>query len=102
MPISGYVANGGGTDFFGLFDIPSVRRTELYDVLVTRGLRIDFETFEAPLNLFYKQINGALLLWVLALLQVSVALYHHIWKKVQTLVGMLPERLGNKGSRDYA
>lgn len=99
MPITGYVANGGGTNFFGLFDIPSFRRTEIYDVLVTQGMGIDFRTFEAPLDRFHKQISGQLLLWMLILLHVSAALYHHFWKKDQTLVRMLPERLVKRLSR---
>ena len=96
MPITGYVANGGGTDFFGLIDIPSFRRTGIYDVLVTQGMGIDFGTFEAPLDLFHKQISGALLLWMLILVHVSAALYHHLWQKDQTLVRMLPSRLAKR------
>ena len=96
MPITGYVANGGGTDYFGLIDIPSFRRTEIYDILITQGMGIDFRTFEAPLDLFHKQISGALLLWMLILVHVSAALYHHFWQKDQTLVRMLPSRLAKQ------
>ena len=98
MPITGYVSNGGGANFFWLIKIPAFWTTGLYDLLVTRGMGGGFETFSAALEYFH-HTSGAWLVWVLIVIHVAAALYHHYWKKDQTLVRILPERLAKRFSR---
>jgi cytochrome b561 len=93
MPLTGWMGSGGPTDVFGAFEVPAVNASWLYDLIVTQGLGIDFKTFEAPIDFIHKEIGGARLVWILILIHVSAALYHHFYKKDQTLVRMLPARL---------
>ena len=92
MPLTGWMGSGGPTDVFGVFEVPAFRGSWLYDLLVTQGLGIDFETFEAPVDFFHKAIGGSRLVWILILIHVSAALYHHFYKRDRTLVRMLPAR----------
>jgi cytochrome b561 len=89
MPLTGYIGTGVNTEYFFLFDIPKFESTYLYNLLVTDGLGISFETFEEPVDFVHKNIGGAWLVWMLILGHVMAALYHHFIKKDQTLYKMM-------------
>jgi cytochrome b561 len=89
MPLTGYIETGVNTEYFFLFDIPKFESTYLYNLLVTDGLGISFETFEEPVDFVHKNIGGAWLVWMLILGHVMAALYHHFIKKDQTLYKMM-------------
>jgi len=89
MPLTGYIGTGVNTEYFFLFDIPKFESTYLYNLLVTDGLGISFETFEEPVDFVHKNIGGAWLVWILILGHVMAALYHHFIKKDQTLHKMM-------------
>jgi len=59
---------------------------------VTQWMSLDWDTFEKPLDIFHKEIAGPWLLSILICIHVGAALYHHFWKKDQTLVRMLAIR----------
>lgn len=94
MPITGYFGTGVNTEFFNLFDIPKFRDTALYDIFVTNWLQLDWETFEAPMDFIHKQ-GGATLVWILIGTHIAAALYHHLHKKDNVLLRMLPVSLRN-------
>ena len=89
MPLTGYIGTGVNTEYFFMFDIPKFESTYLYNLLVTDGLGISFETFEEPVDFVHKNIGGAWLVWILILGHVMAALYHHFIKKDQTLHKMM-------------
>ena len=88
MPVTGYLGTGVHTEFFFLFDIPKFEDTAMYKALVTDGLGIGFEEFEAPIDFIHKKIMGAWLTWLLIVGHVLAALYHHFAKKDRTLLRM--------------
>ena len=87
MPLSGYFGTGAPTDF-GLFTVPSFEETRLFHWV--SGDAITFEAWEQPLDFFHKRIGGALFVWILIVIHVSAGLYHHYYRKDNSLVRMLP------------
>ncbi len=89
MPITGYLGTGVDTEFFFLFDITQFRETALYEQWITQGLGLSWDEFEEPIDFVHKK-SGEYFVWVLILLHVSAALFHHFHKKDNVLRRMLP------------
>lgn len=87
MPFTGYIGTGVNTEFFSLFDIPKFESTSVYQSIVTNGMGLTFEEFEAPVDFIHKNM-GEYVVWVIILGHVAAALYHHFVKKDRTLVKM--------------
>lgn len=91
MPLSGWLGYGGqSVNFFWLFDIPTFRTTELFQWLVVEKMSMDFDTFESPIDFFHKVLAGRWMVWILILVHVAAALYHHFVQRDNTLRKMLP------------
>ncbi len=88
MPVTGYLGTGVATEYFFLFDIPKFEDTSLFTAVVSEGLGMTFEQFEAPIDFIHKDIFGSWLVWLLILGHISAALYHHWVKKDRTLYRM--------------
>ena len=88
MPLTGYIGTGVNTEFFFLFDIPKFESTMVYETIVTQGLGLTFEEFEAPIDFFHKEIMGEYLVWMLILGHAGAAMYHHFVLKDRTLKKM--------------
>ena len=88
MPISGYIGNTSGVSY-GLIRVTAFKDTLLGQwVLATFGL--SYEQFEVPFDTFHYRISGPYILWVLVLVHVSAALYHHAVLNDEVLKRMLP------------
>ena len=90
MPITGYIGTGLGAEFFYLFHIPKFEETVLFQWLVSDTLGLTFKEFEKPVDFFHKDIGGALLVWILIIIHIGAALFHHFYKKDDVLTRMLP------------
>jgi cytochrome b561 len=86
MPISGYLGTGAPIQFFGLFDIPSLKDTQLF-----QSFGVSWEEFEKPFDFIHKQ-SGAYVVWVLIAVHAGAALYHHFAKRDDVMLRMLPPR----------
>ena len=95
MPLTGYFGTGLNTDFFFAFEIPRFRDTFVYDVVVTQWLGLSWEAFEKPVDFVHKR-GGATLVWMLIAVHIAAALYHHFWRKDDTMRRMLPVKLKDK------
>ncbi|MEM0955914.1 MAG: cytochrome b [Pseudomonadota bacterium] len=84
MPLTGYLGTGAATDYFFLFEIPKFEDTQLFTLLVSEGLGLTFEEFEAPIDTIHKSIMGEWVVWLLILGHALAALYHHYVKKDDT------------------
>ena len=91
MPITGYIGTGVATEFFYLFQIPKFADTAVFQWVVADTLGMTFKEFEKPVDFFHKDIGGALLVWVLIVLHIGAAFFHHFHKKDDVLVRMLPK-----------
>ncbi|MEM1155449.1 MAG: cytochrome b [Pseudomonadota bacterium] len=85
MPLTGYLGTGAATDYFFLFEIPKFEDTQLFTLLVSDGLGLTFEEFEAPIDTIHKSIMGEWAVWLLILGHALAALYHHLGKRDDTL-----------------
>ncbi|MEM6581644.1 MAG: cytochrome b [Pseudomonadota bacterium] len=85
MPLTGYLGTGAATDYFFLFEIPKFEDTQLFTLLVSNGLGLTFEEFEAPIDTIHKSIMGEWVVWLLILGHALAALYHHYVKQDDTL-----------------
>lgn len=85
LPVTGYLGTKVDTEYFFLFDIPMFESTSLFSAVISDGLGISYEAFEAPLDFIHKQILGAWLAWILIAGHVAAALYHHFIKHDRTL-----------------
>ena len=92
MPITGWAGGKMNRTYFNLFEVPSFYNTPLYDLIVTRGLGLTWEQFEAPLDFFHYGLVGPYLLWMLIAAHVGAALFHHFVRRDGTLLRMLPAR----------
>lgn len=87
MPLTGYIGTSMATDF-GWFSVPSFRDTNLFHwLMATFGLT--WEGFEAPVDVVHHFV-GKWVAWVVVLLHVVAALFHHLVRKDRVLVRMLP------------
>lgn len=91
LPLTGWLGYGGRSiNFFWLFEIPTFKETQLFQWLVIERMGMTFDTFEAPIDFFHKKIAGAWLAWMLIVVHIVAALYHHIRLRDNTLRKMLP------------
>jgi cytochrome b561 len=88
MPLTGYIGTGVNTEYFFLFDIDKFESTSIYQLIVTSGLGLNFEEFEAPVDFFHKEIMGKWVVWLLIAGHAVAAMYHHFAKKDRTLIKM--------------
>lgn len=88
MPITGYLGTGVSTDLFFLTEVPMFKDSMVFQSLVVDGMGLTWETFEKPMDFFHKR-SGEYLVWVLILVHISAALYHHFVKKDGTLKRMV-------------
>ncbi len=93
MPITGYLGTGADTAYF---NITQFRETGAYDLIVTRTLGLDWESFEKPIDFLHKDVGGAIIVWLLIALHAGAALYHHFVKHDEVLLRMLPGKRKNK------
>ncbi len=92
MPLTGYIGTGVNTEFFFLTDITKFENTSLFDWLVNDKLGMTFEEFEEPIDFIHKDIGGKWVVWLLILVHVSAAMYHHFVKNDRTLSKMWLQR----------
>ena len=87
MPLTGYLNTYDPTNF-GLFVIPAFRDTALFHwASMTFGWT--WEQVETPMYAIHKFV-GHWIAWVVVLLHIAAALFHHRVRKDATLVRMLP------------
>ncbi|MGB5297424.1 MAG: cytochrome b [Thiogranum sp.] len=91
MPITGYIGTGIATQYFYMFDIPKFEDTVLFQWMVVDTFGMTFKEFENPVDFFHKDIGGALLVWLLILVHICAAFFHHFHKKDEVLIRMLPK-----------
>lgn len=91
MPLTGYLGTGGTTsatiDFY-LFTIPRFPNTQLFQIL-----QINWVTFEPIMDAIHHFV-GKWVAWVVVLMHIAAAFYHHYIRHDTVLVRMLPERVG--------
>ncbi len=88
MPITGYLGTGVNTEYFLQMEVPMFKDSALYHSMVVNQLGLTWDEFEGPIDFFHKK-SGEYLIWVLVLLHMSAALYHHFVRKDATLKRML-------------
>jgi len=93
MPLTGYLNTYDPTNF-GLFIIPAFRETALLHWIATTW-QLTAEQVETPIFAIHKFL-GDWVVWVVVLLHIAAALFHHRVRKDATLVRMLPASWGGK------
>jgi len=93
MPLTGYLNTYDPTNF-GLFIIPAFRETALFHWIATTW-QLTAEQVETPIFAIHKFL-GDWVVWVVVLLHIAAALFHHRVRKDATLVRMLPASWGGK------
>ncbi len=90
-PLSGWLGTGGRqVNFFGLFGIPTFRGSGFFESSFAIERGITFEVWEIPVDFFHKQIMGEWVVWILIMIHLCAALYHHFGQKDNTLRKMIP------------
>jgi cytochrome b561 len=90
-PLTGWLGTGGrSVNMFWLFEIPTFRGSDLFPWLVEGKLGLTFEQWEHPIDIMHKKIFGKWMVWMLILVHVAAALYHHFKVKDKTLKRMWP------------
>lgn len=88
MPFTGYFGTGGnGVIDLYLFTIPRFPNTQLF-----QWLNINWATFEPVMDGFHHFI-GKWVAWLVVVLHVAAAFYHHFVRHDTVLTRMLPERV---------
>ena len=90
MPISGYMGNGSGVNY-GIFQVKPFMETSIAN-WIYNTFGITYEQFEIPFDIFHYGIAGPFIIWVLVLLHVIAAIYHHTMLKDNVLKRMLPSK----------
>lgn len=90
MPISGYLGNGSGVDFW-IFSIPGFAKTTI-GIWTMDLMGITFEQWEVPFDYFHYNIAGPFLFWMIIAVHAAAAIYHHYVEKDDVLKRMLPEK----------
>lgn len=88
MPITGYFGTGVHTEFFNLFNIPKFSDTWLYQALIVDLFGLNWQSFEPPMDFIHKK-GGKYFVWVLIIIHISAALYHHYFLKDNVLKRMI-------------
>lgn len=96
MPLSGWFSYGRAINFYWLFEIPQFENTQLFQWLVAGKLSIPFSEFEPPFDYFHKKIAGPWVLWILIVIHIAAALYHHFMLRDDTMRKMLPWNRSDK------
>jgi cytochrome b561 len=89
MPISGYLKTGLDNHYFFLFHLPKFEDTWLFHAFVQDYLGMTFKEFKKPVDVFHKEIMGAVVVWMLIVGHAAAALYHHYRLKDRTLTRMI-------------
>ena len=89
LPVTGYVGTSMATDF-GLFTVPCFRDTAMFEWM-TATFGITWERFEPPVDAVHHFV-GKWVAWLVVVLHVVAALFHHRVRKDNVLVRMLPGR----------
>ena len=90
MPITGYMGTHDDSNIYGLFSIPTLQDTALWQVVFVGMFDLTWDQVEAFADFVHKDILGAWILWILILIHIGAGLYHHYVKRDTTLVRMLP------------
>lgn len=91
MPLSGWFGFGIPVfKYFGTFELPSFMGTGFFESAFATKMGFTFEVWEPPIDYFHKNIMGQKVVWVLILVHVGAALYHHFNMQDNTLRRMLP------------
>jgi|SaaInlV_100m_DNA_5_1039725.scaffolds.fasta_scaffold02841_5 cytochrome b561 len=91
MPLTGWLGFGmPAVNFYGLFDIPTLNGTGFFESSFAENMGLVFEEWEKPIDFVHVNILGRLFVWMLILVHVAAALYHHFVQKDNTLRKMVP------------
>lgn len=88
MPLTGYLNTYDPTDF-GLFVIPAFRDSTVFH-WISASFGWTVEQVETPMYAIHKFV-GHWVAWVVVLLHIAAALFHHRVRKDATLTRMLPD-----------
>ena len=88
MPLTGYFGTGANPDFLFFIEIPKFKETILYHTIVEGWLGLTWQAFEAPMDFIHKK-GGAYFVWILVLIHILAAFYHHFIRKDITLKRMV-------------
>jgi cytochrome b561 len=84
MPLTGYFGTGVHTEYFTLFNIPKFSDTWLYQTLIVDSFGLNWQSFEPPMDFIHKK-GGKYFVWVLILVHIFAAFYHHFIRKDNVL-----------------
>ncbi len=87
MPLTGYIGTDAPTDF-GLFSVPSFRETAVFGWL-SRALGLGWDAFEPPVDAVHHFL-GQWVAWIVVVLHVAAALFHHHVRRDDVLKRMRP------------
>ncbi len=88
MPVTGYFGTHRDAEYLGLTKFGD---TNLF-AWVAATFNTTWEEFEAPLDFVHRDVGSSKLVWMLIVVHVGAALYHHFYRRDATLVRMLPRR----------
>jgi cytochrome b561 len=88
MPITGYLGTYRDAEYLG---ITNFGESALF-AWIARISGTTWEAFEAPLDFLHRTVGGSRLVWMLIAIHVTAALYHHFYRRDNTVLRMLPGR----------
>jgi cytochrome b561 len=88
MPLTGYMGTYRDAEYLG---ISKFGDTSTF-AWIARTFDTSWEAFERPMDLVHRDILGSKLLWMLILVHISAALFHHYYRRDGILLRMLPGR----------
>jgi cytochrome b561 len=93
MPVTGYFGTHRNAEYLGI--------TKFGDTSLFAWIAATFDTtweeFEAPLDFVHRDVGGSKVVWMLIVVHVGAALYHHFYRRDGALVRMLPRREAEAG-----
>ncbi len=93
VPLTGWLGFGAeAVNFFGFFEIPTFRTSGFFELPTVMEMGLTFEVWEEPIDYIHKKILGEWLAWMLIVVHVGAAFYHHFVQRDNTLRRMLPGR----------
>lgn len=87
MPLTGYLGTRGATNL-GIIQLPAFPNTTIFNTVLVGWLGMDWDSFEAPMDAFHHFVGGNLL-WMLILLHIAAAIYHHLVMHDRTIARMV-------------
>lgn len=87
MSLTGYLGTGAPTNF-GLFTLAGFNETALFH-WISHKFALDWDAFEAPIDAVHHFI-GKYIAWLVVLVHVVAALFHHGVRRDDVLKRMLP------------